>query len=126
MIGGILDTTILIHLFRKYQPAIQWLNTQQQYAVTSVTWLELMEGTSNKQNQSQCKKLLSQFQILYPTSFDQQWAMQQLESFQFSHHIGKEDCLIGSVAYRLQIPLYTHNLKDLSPIIGKLAIKPYT
>jgi predicted nucleic acid-binding protein len=41
--------------------------------------------------------------------------MQQLERFQFTHHIGKEDCLIAAVSYRLQLPLYTHNLKDIPP-----------
>ncbi len=51
--------------------------------------------------------------------------MAQLERFQFSHHIGKEDCLIASVAHRLQVPLYTHNLKDMQPLIGSLAIQPY-
>jgi predicted nucleic acid-binding protein len=51
--------------------------------------------------------------------------MQQLERFQFSHHIGMNDCLIASVAYRLQLPLYTHNLKDMMPMIGQLAVKPY-
>lgn len=35
------------------------------------------------------------------------------------------DCLIASVAYRLKVPLYTHNLKDMTPIIGNLAVKPY-
>jgi predicted nucleic acid-binding protein len=84
-----------------------------------------MQGASNKANQVQCKLLLGQFDYLYPTSADQQWAMQQLERFQFSHHIGKEDCLIASVAYRLQLPLYTHNLKDMIPLIGSLAVKPY-
>ena len=84
-----------------------------------------MEGASNKVNQAQCKSLLSQFGLLYPTSADQQWAMQQLERFQFSHHIGKDDCLIASVAYRLQLPLYTHNLKDMTPMIDSLAVKPY-
>jgi predicted nucleic acid-binding protein len=52
--------------------------------------------------------------------------MQQLERLQFSHHGGMKDCLIASVAYRLQVPLYTHNLKDMTPMIGSLAIKPYT
>jgi predicted nucleic acid-binding protein len=76
-------------------------------AVTTMTWLEIMEGTSNKANQAQCKLRLNQFEILYPTFSDEQWAMQQLEQFQFSHHIGKEDCLIASAAFRLQLPLYT-------------------
>ncbi len=69
--------------------------------------------------------LLSQFDFLYLTSADQQWAMQQIERFQFSHHIGKDDCLIASAAHRLQLPLYTHNLKDMTPLIGGLAVKPY-
>ena len=125
MIDAIFDTTVVLHLYRKYQPAINWFNNQQRYGVSSISWLEVMEGASNKANQTQCKNLLSQFDMFYPTSSDQQWAMQQLESFQFSHHIGKEDCLIASVVYRLQLPLYTHNLKDMTPLLGNLAVKPY-
>jgi predicted nucleic acid-binding protein len=87
--------------------------------------MEVMEGASNKANQAQCKAILSQFDMLYLTFADQRWAMQQLERFQFSHHIDKDDCLIASVAHRLQVPLYTHNLKDISPMIGNLAVKPY-
>lgn len=85
-----------------------------------------MEGASNKANQVRCKTLLAQFQLLHLTSTDQTWAMQQLETLQFSHHVGYGDCLIASVAFRLQIPLYTHNLKDMSPMLGELAIKPYS
>jgi hypothetical protein len=95
------------------------------YGVTSMTWLEVMVGATNKVNQSQCKTLLDQFDLLYPTADDQQWAMQQLEQFQFTHRIGKEDCLIAAVTYRLQLPLYTHNLKDMTPMIGSLVVKPY-
>jgi predicted nucleic acid-binding protein len=125
MIDAVLDTTVVLHLFRKYQPAINWFNNQQRYGVPSVTWLEVMEGASNKANQAQCKNLLSQFDTLYLTSADQQWAIEQLERFQFSHHIGMNDCLIAAVAYRLQLPLYTHNLSDMVPMLGDLAVKPY-
>jgi predicted nucleic acid-binding protein len=125
MIDALLDTTVIVHLFRKYRPAIDWFNTPQRYGVTAITWLEVMEGASNKASQAQCKTLLSQFDTLYLTPADQQWAMQQLEHFQFSHHIGRDDCLIAAVAYRLQRPLYTHNLKDMTPLVGPLAIQPY-
>lgn len=125
MIEAILDTTVILHLFRKYPPALQWLNLPRRYAVTSVTWLEVMEGTSNKANQAQCKNLLAQFELAYLTSVDQQWAMEQLEQYQFSHHIGLADCLIASIAHRMQLPLYTHNLKDMTPLVGSLAVKPY-
>jgi predicted nucleic acid-binding protein len=125
MMDAVVDTTVILHLFRKYQPAMNWFNNQGHYGVTSITWLEVIEGANNKANLAQCKAFLGQFDLLYLTSTDQQWAMQQLERFQFSHHIGMDDCLIASVAYRLQLPLYTHNLKDMTPMIGSLAVKPY-
>jgi predicted nucleic acid-binding protein len=125
MIDALLDTTLILHLFRKYPPAINWFNNQQRYGVTSITWLEVMEAANNKANQAQCKWLLSQFDLLFLTFADQQWAIQQLEQFQFSHHIGRDDCMIASVAYRLQLPLYTHNLKDMVPMISNLAVQPY-
>jgi predicted nucleic acid-binding protein len=36
------------------------------------------------------------------------------------------DCLIASVAQRLQVPLYTHNLKDMHVLLStSLVVKPY-
>ena len=123
---GIVDTTVILHYFRKNAIAQAWVNSQPvQLSTTSITWMEVMEGASGKVNQARGKTILSMFDLLYITSLDQQWAMQQLEQFQFSHHISMNDCLIASVAHRLQIPLYTHNLKDMTPIIGNLAVKPY-
>ena len=84
-----------------------------------------MDGVPNKMGQAMCKTILSEFDIVYLGVRDMEWAMQQLERFQFSHHIGKDDCLIAALAYRLQVPLYTHNLKDMTPMIGSLAVKPY-
>ncbi|MEB2288121.1 MAG: PIN domain-containing protein [Anaerolineae bacterium] len=122
---AIVDTTVVIHLLRRHLPALAWFNNNQVYGVTSTTWMEVMEGTTGKANQAQAKGILDQFEILYLTAADQVWAMEQLERFQFSHHIGMNDCLIASVAYRVGRPLITHNLKDMTPLIGKLAVKPY-
>jgi len=55
MIDAIVDTTVILHLFRKYQPAIKWFNNQQRYGVTSITWLEVIEGASNRANLMLCK-----------------------------------------------------------------------
>jgi predicted nucleic acid-binding protein len=123
---GIVDTTVILHYFRNASSARTWVDAQTvRLSVVSITWMEVMEGARSKINQAECRNVLDKFDLLYPTVTDQHWAMQQLEFFQFSHHIGKEDCLIASVAYRLQIPLYTHNLKDMAPILGRLAVKPY-
>jgi len=122
---ALVDTTVVIHLLRRYQPALAWFNNNQVYGVTSTTWLEVMEGTTSKANQTQAKRTHAQFEMLHLTVTDQVCAMDQLERFQFSHHIGMNDCQIASVAYRLRVPLYTHNIKDMVPLIGKLAVKPY-
>jgi predicted nucleic acid-binding protein len=126
MTVALIDTTVIVHLLRRYAPAHDWYGSQaQRLSITSVTWLEVMSGAPNKADQTRYKILLGQFELLYLTVANQRWAMEQLERFQFSHHIGMDDCLIASVAYRLQLPLYTHNLKDMSPLIGALAIQPY-
>jgi len=103
---GIVDTTVILHYFRNSPHARAWVDSLPvRLSVTSITWMEVMEGASNKANQAQCKTILGKFDLVYPTLADQQWAMGQLERFQFSHHIGKDGCLIASVAYRLQLPL---------------------
>jgi len=122
---AVLDTTVVIHVLRRYQPALVWFRNTQTYSVTSTTWMEVMRGTTSKANQTWAKNILDQFELLYLTDADPQWAMQRLEQLQFSHHIGKDDCQIAAVAYRLQVPLYTHNLKDMTPMIGSLAVQPY-
>lgn len=122
---ALLDTTVIVHLLRRYKPALAWFNNHNRYGITSIVWLEVIEGATSKTNLAQAKDILSKFQILYPTTADQRWAMECLETFQFTHHIGKDDCLIASVAHRLKTPLYTHNLKDMRPLIGDLAVQPY-
>ena len=122
---AILDTTVVLHIFRKYPPAIAWFRTSQTYAVVSTTWMEVMVGVSSKRAMQDTLNLLGNFQLLYLSDDDQKWAQQQIQQLRFSHHVTTNDCLIASVAYRLQIPLYTHNLKDMNPMIGNLAIKPY-
>ncbi len=123
---GIVDTTVILHYFRRNAAARAWVDSQPvRLSVTSITWLEVMEGASSKANQVESKSVLGKFELIYLTATDQQWAMDQLEQFQFSHHISMNDGLIAAVAHRLELPLYTHNLKDMTPMIGPLAVKPY-
>ena len=125
MTPALLDTTVVLHLFRKYKPALSWFDGEARYWVTSITWMEIMVGVPNKRAQTDTLDLLNRFETLYLTRADQDWAMQQIERLRFSRSIGMNDAMIAAVAYRLQVPLYTHNLKDMTPIIGKLAVQPY-
>jgi predicted nucleic acid-binding protein len=85
-----------------------------------------MHGAPGKAGQATCKAILSQFDMEYLTRTDMDWVMQQLERYQLSHGVGIHDCLIASVCHRLQVPLYTHNVKDMRVLLDvPLVIKPY-
>ncbi len=122
---AILDSTVIIHLLRRYKPAVEWLKSERIYGITPITWLEVIGGARGKAHRAESEDLLAQFALVYLTEEDQRWAMEQFARFQFSHHIGMNDCLIASVAFRLELPLYTHNARDMQPLLGELARKPY-
>jgi len=47
MIAAVLDTTVILHLFRKYLPALKWLNTPQRYGC----YLDHMVGRDGRGKQ---------------------------------------------------------------------------
>ncbi len=87
--------------------------------------MEVVGGGSNKAKRLQAAKLLQQFDMIYLTQADFDWAMAQHMTYELRYGVGMMDCLIASVSHRLNIPLYTHNLKHFVPILDKLAQKPY-
>lgn len=125
MVAGLLDTTIMVDLLRQYSPATVWLQQQRDLGTTPLVWLEIVEGASNKAEQTRGLQLLRRFQLMYLTPIDFDWAIQQAVQFKLSHNTGMIDCLIASVSQRLQTPLFTANLKHFGPLIGHLAQKPY-
>ena len=124
---GILDTAIIVDIYRGFTPAVQWLqqNTNKVFSIAPIVWLEAVEGVSNKLEQSKIIKLLQLFAFVNYTQSDMLWAMQQLEQYHLSHSVSMMDCLITASAQRLQLPLLTRNLKHFSPILPTLAQKPY-
>jgi predicted nucleic acid-binding protein len=123
---AIADTTVVLHLYRRYAPALAWYGSlSQPLGITPITWMEVMYGAGSKKKQATCLALLGQFNLIHLASLDQDWAMRQMEKYRLSHGVAMGDCFIASVAHRLQLPLYTHNLSDMTPMIGSLAMKPY-
>jgi len=71
MIGGLLDTAIVIDLLRNYPPAIAWLQHQSVLlATTPLVWLEIIEGSSNKVEQTRGLGLLRRFDLVYLSDAD--------------------------------------------------------
>jgi predicted nucleic acid-binding protein len=125
MVTGLVDSSVLVDVLRGYPPAEQWLADTAQLGVTQIIWLELLEGSQNKQRQREAMKLLRRFALIRLTGDDVQWSIEQLITLRLSHNVDAFDCLIVSVHVRLNLPLYTRNLKHFIPLIGELARSPY-
>jgi predicted nucleic acid-binding protein len=126
MTVGIVDTNVLVEVYRNNPAAKTWLIAQADLAITSVTWLEFMEGARGKSGQARCLQIIAPFEILFLADTDQQWAMAQILRYRLSHGVSLKDCLIASICHRLQIPLYTKNVNDFLPILtAPMVIRPY-
>lgn len=124
--NGLLDTSILIDLLRNYPSALSWFSEKPLIlGVTRAVWFEIIQGVENGQKQQQALNLLRRFTLVEFTTSDLMWATDMLVRYKLSHNIGIFDCLIASVAHRVQLPVYTLNLKDFRVLVGNLAQKPY-
>ena len=125
MVTCLLDTAVVVDVLRKYTPALDWLKDQPEPGITSVVWMEIIEGAWNRPAQEEAAKVLRDFELVPLVQQDFDWAVQQMLKYQLSHQIGMADALIAAVSYRLDLPLYTPNLKHYSPMLGNRATKPY-
>ncbi|HSS78887.1 MAG TPA: PIN domain-containing protein [Thermoanaerobaculia bacterium] len=123
---GLLDTAIVIDILRDHLPAISWLQAQQEpLGLSPVVWLEIIEGAASKPDQKRAVQLLERFERVEVAPMDFDWAIRGALALRLSHNIDMMDCLIAASAQRLQLPLFTRNLKHFQPLIGSLALKPY-
>ncbi|MBN8594473.1 MAG: hypothetical protein J0M33_22135 [Anaerolineae bacterium] len=126
MTGGIADTTVIVDINRRLPAAHAWFaGLSHRLAISPLTEAEIIVGAPDKASIANCQTILDQFDRVYLTTSDMQWAVDQLAIYHFSHGIGLIDCFIAAPCYRLRVPLYTHNLRHMTPLLGSLAIKPY-
>ena len=125
-VSGIIDTTILIHIFRGNKDAVSWIAAQTTLGVTTVSRLEFIYGARGKVALTAVVRLLNTFTMVALTDADQVWAEQQLVKYRLSRGVEINDSLIASVCHRLQVPIYTQNVKDMQKILAsELVIKPF-
>ncbi len=126
MVDALLDTASVVDLLRNYPPAKTWIAHEDRiFGITKFVWMELVAGCQNKQALIKATKMIERFELIPITSTDVDWASDRLVRFNLSHNLDILDCLIASTAHRLQIPLYTRNLKHFKPLLGDLAQSPY-
>lgn len=125
MVTALLDTSVVIDLLRGYKPAQEWYLQQTNLGLSRVVWLETIEGAPNRQAQRHAGKLLRRFELVELTNEDMAAATEMLLLFNLSHNIDAFDCMIAAVSARMQVSLYTRNLKHFLPLLGNLAQSPY-
>jgi len=126
MVDGLVETSLLIDILRGYALADQWLEQQTEtLGITRFVWLEVLQGAENRANYQRSIALLKAFELIDVTPTDIEWATEQMLKLTLRYHTEAMDFLIAAPSYRLQIPLYTRNLKHFTPLIGELARQPY-
>jgi predicted nucleic acid-binding protein len=124
---AVIDTNIAVDLLSNHSLALKWFNnlTNQQLAITPITWFETVRGARNKFELTRIIEFLKQFDLEHPSIADNDWAMYQYSQFYLSQGIDWEDCMIASVAIRLSIPLYTRNTKHFGILPNLDLRQPY-
>jgi predicted nucleic acid-binding protein len=121
---ALVDTSVLIHLYRKHSAALSWFNSQDEpLSVSSISWLEFIDGAPSTTGQVLCLSILSQLELIRVNDADQDWAMQQMRAYRLSKGVHPDDCLIASACHRLQVRLYTHNVKDMKKVLPDSLVK---
>lgn len=126
MVNALFDTNVLVDLLRGYTPAHDWIKAQGDLGLSRIVWFEVMDGVKDKFRQRQALNLMREFHMIEWVQADVEWASSQLLKFRLSHNVGSFDCLIAAPSQRLQLPLYTRNIKHFTPMLGALAKQPYS
>ncbi len=117
MVDALIDTSIIVDILRGYQPAIEWMDAKRQMlGVSRLVVLEVLEGVQNRPAQKNAIAFIAQFTIIEPELPDFIWATQALINYGLSYQIDTVDYLIAAVSPRLNLPLFTRNLKHFRPI----------
>lgn len=128
-IDGLLDTNIVIDLWRGKSDALNWLTTQAAnqtvLGLPVIAYMEMITGAANKQALQQTINLLKPYPVVHLTRKDSEWAQKQHSAFKLTHNLSVGDVLIASPAARLKVPIYTLNTKHFSPLPDVQAIRPY-
>jgi hypothetical protein len=123
----ILDSSVVIDFILNVSDAKNWFQTVNRAgaAISSITAMEVLRGAKNKRELDSIGRQLSRFHHVHLLRQDSAWAVRQFRHFWLSHQIDSNDCLMAAVAARLQVPLYTLNLKDFEPLPDIQAVRPY-
>lgn len=87
MVDALIDTSVLVDILRGYPPARIWLAQQSNPGISSMVWIELLQGARDKVAQQRALKLLHNFNRVALTDVDMIWSIEQLLRYNLSHSV---------------------------------------
>lgn len=116
------DTDVLIWYLRGNEKARRFIELvpHQQRALSSLTFMELLQGCRNQEEARQVKAFISEniFFVIHPDEAISVRAIALLEQHAFPHGLRVVDALIAATALESGSSLATANVKHYRPIAG--------
>ncbi|MEK8019838.1 MAG: type II toxin-antitoxin system VapC family toxin [Candidatus Parabeggiatoa sp.] len=114
----LVDTDVLVWFLRGHLKAVTRLNEVPEIKLSTISYMELVQGMRNKQELQALRKTIKTFQweVLLLNSTISQDAMNYVETFFHSHALRLADALIGATAIHHGLTLLTANNKHYQMI----------
>jgi hypothetical protein len=128
MSTGIFDSSILIDCLRGRAHAIAFLATQSTASHPHTHLLvaaELLTGARDKSEQRLIDSFLQTFDIALPNETDGLTALDLYRQFRLSHGVDWPDCQIAATALRLDVEVFTQNVKHFTAFPGLRVVRAY-
>ncbi len=124
--GMLADTDILIWLFRGRQSAQEALEDCQTIELSTITYIELVQGSRNKNELAHLRQSISAngWRILPVTESVSYRATALIENYALSHGMRLADALIAATAIDLGLTLITANTRHYDFLRG-LSLRRY-
>lgn len=120
ILDKLLDTDILIWYLKGNQNAYELIHSLGEFAISAVTYMELVQGMRNKSELRALKRTLEQWRvkIIYISQEISAQGLFYVEEYFLSHSMQLADALIGATCAKNGLTLYTANDKHYRVIKG--------
>lgn len=123
----LIDADVLIWVLRDKKKAIDFLDSIEEYHISDITYMEVMQGTKNKQEMRKFTKMIIGMEVKripIDTNISAK-AVELVESYAHSHSVHSADSLVAATALVHNLTVATGNIKHFSPI-PELEVHPFS
>jgi len=117
---NLIDTDVIIWYLRGNQKAYDLIHGIDEFCISSVTYMELVQGMRNKEELRTLQKTLKQWNVktIYISEEISARALFYMEEYFLSHSMELADSLIASTATSYGVKLITANDKHYKVVRG--------